>query len=128
MSIGYCSGCSKKEDPGKLFQLCSQCKNTKYCCRKCHKKHWKIHKTSCDSKSKTFMCETCGKGFSAQFNLNKYVKKCQKCEKRNKTFTNESKYEKHVMNNCYVCRKCSKKIDRVSKYKHHINNYEIYQI
>jgi hypothetical protein len=42
-----CGFCSKLESRNKLFKKCSACNEIYYCSKKCQKKHWSIHKKSC---------------------------------------------------------------------------------
>ena len=46
-----CGLCGKR---GKKFKKCSRCKSTRYCCRKCQKKHWNFgHRIQCKTISKS---------------------------------------------------------------------------
>lgn len=42
----YCSNCYKGETLIH-FQLCSDCKGTRYCCKECQQHDWKRHKPTC---------------------------------------------------------------------------------
>lgn len=44
-----CAYCDKPETKDNSMLVCSQCKCTFYCSRKCQKMHWKVHKPFCAS-------------------------------------------------------------------------------
>lgn len=45
--VNVCSFCNKINTSGKLLQVCSRCKSTRYCNAECQRGHWKTHKKRC---------------------------------------------------------------------------------
>jgi hypothetical protein len=52
-----CDGCGRKEEDsttgGKSFPRCARCGCVKYCSRECQKKRWRVHKTNCNSATRS---------------------------------------------------------------------------
>ena len=46
LKVRYCGNCGKSSNDMRLYSC--KCRKNRYCGRKCQKKHWLIHKKSCD--------------------------------------------------------------------------------
>ena len=85
----------------------------------------KIHSAKIPDKSKLFICNDCGKGFTLKHNLIKHVGKCNKqtfsCDNCSKSYSYKSNLSRHIKEGCVKggsdnnCEKHYKKKSKVAK-------------